>query len=73
MTMTVSTSGQIRVTLEIDWPHTFGEGATASDIYKTVAKECQAALERALNEAKVRFRIIGEIEPIMVIYPVKRP
>lgn len=68
----VSTSGKINVTLEIDWPHTFGEKATAVDIYKTVAHECENILRDALDKAGVRFRVIGEIKPLMVIYPTKK-
>lgn len=70
--MTVSTSGRIQVTLEIDWPYSFCEKATAVDIYTTVAKECENILRNALNEAKVKFRIVGEIQPIMVVHPVKK-
>ncbi len=73
MTDKVSTSGRIRVTLEIDWPHTFGEKATAVDIYTSVARECENILRNALTDAKVRFRIIGDVEPIMVLHPVARP
>lgn len=72
MADTVSTSGRIRLTLEIDWPASYGEKATAADIYSTVARECETILRHALVEAKVSYRIIGTIEPIMVIYPVKK-
>ncbi len=67
----VSTTGRIRVTIEVDWPHSFDEGATAKDINSTVLRECTNILEQALREANVRFRIIGDIEPLMVIYPTK--
>ena len=69
----VSTTGRIRLTLEINWPHTFGEKASAVDIYTTVARECQRSLEKALEDSKISYRIIGEIEPLMVILPVKKP
>lgn len=68
----VSASAQIRLTLEIQWNASFGEGATAKDIYTTAARECQRSLETALTNAKVGYRILGDIEPMMVIYPVKR-
>lgn len=68
----VSVTGKIRVTLEIDWPHTFGEGAQAKDIYITAQKECRNILERALEDNKIRHRIIGDVETLMVILPVKK-
>lgn len=68
----VSTSGRIRLTIEIDWPNSFDEKATAIDINKTVTRECESLLRRALDNRGVQYRIIGEIEPIMVIYPTKR-
>lgn len=73
MTDTVSTTGRIRLTIEIDWPHTFDGQAKAADIYQTVARECETIVRHAFDEAKVKYRIIGEIEPLMVILPVKRP
>lgn len=72
MTECVSTTAKIRLTLEIDWPHSFGEKATAQDIYTTAARECETIMRNALNNASVRFRVIGDIEPLMVIVPVKR-
>jgi hypothetical protein len=72
MTDSVSTTGRIQVTLEIDWPHSFGENATAKDICTTVAKECRNALESSLIANKVSYRIIGEIKPIMVVYPTTK-
>ena len=72
MTDSVSVTGKIRLTLEIDWPHTFGEKASGIDIYTTAARECGNILQRALTDGKVKYRIIGEIEPLMVILPVKK-
>lgn len=69
----VSTTGKIRLTLEIDWPHSFDEKATAVDIYVTVARECENILRKALMEAEVSYRIVGPVEPLMVILPVKKP
>lgn len=68
----ISTTGRIKVTLEIDWPHSFGKSATAEDIYTTVARECTTLFRRALDEGKVKYRIVGDIEPVMVIHPVKK-
>ena len=69
----VSVTGRIQVTMEIDWPHSFGEKATAIDIYQTAARECEERLRRALMDGNVSFRIIGEVKPLMVILPVKKP
>ena len=68
----ISTTGRIRLTLEIDWPHSFGEGAIDRDIYQTVQRECLNILTQTLDKGEVRYRIIGEVEPLMVIYPVKK-
>lgn len=68
----VSTTGRIKLTLEVDWPHSFDQKATAVDIYTTVARECKNILEKALRDNKVSYRIIGDIEPLMVIHPVKK-
>jgi len=70
---TVSVTGKISVTLEVDWPHSFGANANAADIYTTAARECRQILEKALANANVRYRIIGEVSPSMIIVPVKKP
>ncbi|MBZ9706094.1 hypothetical protein LB543_05090 [Mesorhizobium sp. ESP7-2] len=72
MTDKMTTTGRIKVTLEIDWPHSFDQKATAADIYTTVARECENLLRSALREADVGHRIIGPIEPLMVVYPCKK-
>lgn len=73
MAEAVKVTGQIRLTLEIQWDASFGEKASAIDIYTTVARECQNKLENALKEGKVGYRIVGQVEPLMVIYPCKKP
>lgn len=72
MTSQLSTTGRIRLEIEIDWNHTFDENAKAADIYTTVAKECEATLRNALIASKVSFRIIGSVQPIMVVHPVSK-
>jgi hypothetical protein len=69
----VSVTGKISVTLEVEWPHSFNATAHASDIYTTAARECRQILETALRDAKVRYRIIGEVQPSMIIVPVNKP
>lgn len=73
MADTVSVTGRIQVTIEVDWPHSFGEKATAVDIHTTVARECENVMRNALNKADVSYRIIGTVKPLMVIFPVKKP
>lgn len=73
MTDTVSTTARIRVTLEVDWPHSFGGDATARDIYTTAARECRVLLESALQKSGISYRLMGEIEPLMVIRPARKP
>lgn len=68
----VFTTGRIRLTLEIEWPHYFGEKATAVDIYTTATKECTNILHSALRDAGVKYKVIDEVEPLMVITPARK-
>lgn len=69
----VSVTAKIQATLEITWNHSFGENAQAVDIYNTAARECKQGLTNALDKAGVRYKIIGDVEPMMVILPVSKP
>lgn len=66
----VSCTAKIQVTLEISWPYSFGEKATAADIYSTSKRECINLLCESLSKNNVAYRIIGDVIPMMVVLPV---